>query len=58
MPKNSRTYYAVEFSPIKPTTSFARADAAAAREADKRQSPVSLYENGRRILIVHPAVRA
>jgi hypothetical protein len=51
----SKTYYAVEFGPIEPTTNFNRAVAAAGREADKRKAAVTLYENGREALIFHPA---
>ena len=50
------TYFAVEYSPIRPTTDFDRAAAAAGAEADRRQAPVSIYENGREILITWPAV--
>lgn len=53
----TQTYFAVEFSPIKPTTNFNRAADAAAAEADKRQAPVALYENGKRILITYPATK-
>lgn len=53
----NQTYFAVEFGPIRPTRSFARAIVAADREADRRQSPVWLYENGREALRVFPANR-
>jgi hypothetical protein len=51
-----KVYYAVEFGPIKPTTNFDRAVKAASAEADKRQAPVTLYQDGRTELIVYPAV--
>jgi hypothetical protein len=51
----TKTYFAVEFAPIKPTTNFDRAALAAEKEADKRQSPVSLYEDGKVALIFYPA---
>jgi len=51
------TYFAVEFGSMKPTTSFAKAQAKAEAEADRRQAPVRIYENGSTCMIVHPAVR-
>lgn len=52
-----KPFFAVEFSPIKPTTNYLRAQVAAEKEADKRQSPVRIYEDGSMHMMVYPAAR-